>query len=298
MKQILLSIVFICSTYLLKAQVPQYVMIPPAATYFTNHLFNRPFDSNRHQFLYYPALEFPNVPAGFINNIYFKVGRKVTTPLTYMNLYIGMAHYTSEDDSMSFKSTPPPYTWYYSDTLLYSNYTFQSPIDSGDWVKIPLQRLFQYNPSKNFILDMLHYGNNLYPNGLNLEIASLAFGGTQCYGGSGNLFHSPGKCGYKFLIGFDLIPLSVNNAENLINFSLYPNPCTGKYSVNFYAQKKIDEGMITVTNLTGGRVFQELIQNITGNFSKEIDISNMSKGVYFVELRTNGERVVKRLIVE
>jgi hypothetical protein len=297
--RLLLSVVlFFCSSFFLNGQIPQYTMTPTGPTLYSNYVFNRPWDSNRIQFLYYPALEFPTVPTGLINNIYFKAGRKITTPLTYKGFYIGMVQYTNENDSMSLSGSPP-LSWYATDTLLSADYTFQPPIDSGDWVKIPLQRLFKYDPNKNFILDIFHYGNSYYPNGLTVKAATITGGGAQSYVGDGNKFSTPSLSGAaKFVFGFDLIPLSVHQPENLVSLKLYPNPSEGKFTITFSAQNKINETMITVTNLMGGTILQEGFQNIIGSFSKKVDMTNMAKGVYFVGVKADGQRVVRKVVVE
>jgi len=35
-----------------------------------------------------------------------------------------------------------------------------------------------------------------------------------------------------------------------------------------------------------------------GQFDKEIDMSKMARGVYFVELQSNGEKAMQKLVIE
>jgi hypothetical protein len=86
--------------------------------------------------------------------------------------------------------------------------------------------------------------------------------------------------------------------QNLADVNFYPNPTEGKFSLSFYAANRLRQVTLTIRTVTGRLVHQEQCNNITGRFTKEIDVSAMPKGVYFAEIRADGEKVTKKVVVE
>lgn len=92
--------------------------------------------------------------------------------------------------------------------------------------------------------------------------------------------------------------LGVNPVSNINNFYVYPNPTNGKFYVKFDAVKPVDEATITVTNVTGQQVVGRHISNPGKALMEEIDITNLARGVYVVELRADNERFLRKLVVK
>ncbi|MFZ7144954.1 MAG: T9SS type A sorting domain-containing protein, partial [Bacteroidota bacterium] len=80
--------------------------------------------------------------------------------------------------------------------------------------------------------------------------------------------------------------------------SAYPNPTSGKVKVEFTSDIKANVVM-AVTDLTGKIVIEEMITAIQGMNSKELDMENLAKGIYMLNLRTD-ESISQsiRLVVE
>ena len=78
----------------------------------------------------------------------------------------------------------------------------------------------------------------------------------------------------------------------------YPNPTSGNVTVDFSSE--IDtEVLLTVSDLTGKIVVSNIIEAIQGSNSKEIELNNLSKGIYMLNLRSDksvSESI--RLVVE
>ncbi|MBL0031909.1 MAG: T9SS type A sorting domain-containing protein [Bacteroidetes bacterium] len=78
----------------------------------------------------------------------------------------------------------------------------------------------------------------------------------------------------------------------------YPNPTSGNVTVDFSSE--IDtEVLLTVSDLTGKIVVSNIIEAIQGGNSKEIELNNLSKGIYMLNLRSDksvSESI--RLVVE
>ncbi len=229
-----------------------------------------------------------------------RAGFDVPDSVSYVDFYIGMSYYNSETDSMSLDCTPPV-SWYSTDTMVYSAaYTIPGPIDSGDWVKIPLQTPFPYNPTKNFIIDISQsQGTNLPPfYGIHtFEVVPII---TSCLGyiGAGSSFNTPtGVMGRK-LIGFDMLPTDVKEVSAMSNFRLYPNPGDGRFTISFVTQKSAGDVRISVSSVTGQRVWEERFRMNGSSFRREVDLGDISAGVYFVEVLAAGERTTRKVVVQ
>ena len=69
-------------------------------------------------------------------------------------------------------------------------------------------------------------------------------------------------------------------------------------SVLVNAAKAIGQVQVTVATLTGQQVMsQAYTANGDNQFTTNIDLSTQAKGIYFVEVRADGEKVVSKLVV-
>jgi hypothetical protein len=75
--------------------------------------------------------------------------------------------------------------------------------------------------------------------------------------------------------------------------SIYPNPSRGQFSLTLTCAER--EVNLTVINLQGQTVYQEILLSKEGNISKQLDLSRFAKGVYFI--RITGEKVTEMVKV-
>ena len=71
-------------------------------------------------------------------------------------------------------------------------------------------------------------------------------------------------------------------SENDQYFSIYPNPSSNIFNMEFFLESETE---IIVTSLLGKQIYQETIQKL-GNFNTQIDLSNYSKGIYNLVIKT------------
>lgn len=307
MKQ-LLSIVLLlyCST-IYAQQTPQYIQSLPSncSNYFCNgspYPFAEWSGINyrlvRKQTLY-RTLEFPTVPSGMITRLYYKAYLNSIDTAWYRNLTIQMGYMPIPESGGStdtFTNFPLPLSWYSTDTVFYAPvYTF-GHVDTGDWIPLTLQTPFYYDASRNFIIDISQDSMNtalIPPSPLNLCSFHEAY---RSYINTYSGFVS--AIANVEIIGFDIQPNSVNDVNGISDLHIYPNPGHGVFTLRFHAAMPVSNAEIILTNLTGNIVKQEKYQNISGQFSKQIDISSMAKGIYFVMINTDGARVVKKLVLQ
>lgn len=83
---------------------------------------------------------------------------------------------------------------------------------------------------------------------------------------------------------------SVNERIKSENINIYPNPTTNK--LHLQKDKSINMNSITLTNINGKH-----LKTYPAN-STEIDISNLTKGVYLLQIETNQEIITEKVIKE
>jgi len=94
----------------------------------------------------------------------------------------------------------------------------------------------------------------------------------------------------NFIIDASTI-LSVNDFEEG-EFLIYPNPSKGIFNIK--RVNTIGENMnVKVYDVTGKLVRSKL--NVDGDY--ELDMSNVSKGLYFLQVSIGNKRLVKKLVL-
>ena len=88
-----------------------------------------------------------------------------------------------------------------------------------------------------------------------------------------------------------------NENDNLEDAIIYPNPNSGSFSLMINNDYSGDV-VVNVLDMTS-----RLIESITINkseslISHDFNFSDLSKGLYYVSIENNGERLVKKFIVE
>lgn len=88
--------------------------------------------------------------------------------------------------------------------------------------------------------------------------------------------------------------LSTEEVLTSTNFTVFPNPASSEITLSYTGNNQLQE--LIIVNLNGQRVQK---QNLTTfNQSEQIDISTLSKGVYFMQIISEEKMIVKKLIVK
>jgi len=95
---------------------------------------------------------------------------------------------------------------------------------------------------------------------------------------------------YQMIIGLD----ETNSISN--NLILYPNPAKNNVNITF---NHMNSGIyeMTIEDLKGQQVMNDLINVSNGNTSKVIDVSQFESGVYFVKVVNGSSIITKKLVV-
>ncbi len=89
---------------------------------------------------------------------------------------------------------------------------------------------------------------------------------------------------------------SVNEIPERPTLTVFPNPAKDRLSVS-YDLKGANDGSFELVSVLGKKVFSKNLQQENGEF--ELNLRNLSRGVYFYNLKTSGQTVsTRRLIVQ
>jgi hypothetical protein len=82
-----------------------------------------------------------------------------------------------------------------------------------------------------------------------------------------------------------------------IQLQVYPNPANEYINLSFNVEQS-QQATIILRDAAGRIVYNEAKEAIAGFNNQQIEVSNLAKGVYFVQLQTSDASENTRLIVE
>ncbi|MBK6282979.1 MAG: T9SS type A sorting domain-containing protein [Draconibacterium sp.] len=110
------------------------------------------------------------------------------------------------------------------------------------------------------------------------------------------------KCGSNNLciqqISIESTTQSINNERNdNFNIKVFPNPTKGKFS--FEAEGIINKEIsLTIYNSIGDRILQDLLTTVNGRLNKDMDLSDVASGVYYIKITDGNKSDTRSIIVE
>ena len=84
--------------------------------------------------------------------------------------------------------------------------------------------------------------------------------------------------------------------NELATLLIQPNPNNGKFQLTAKVAKR-QICTLEIISSTGAIVYQEEGLVVDGNFSKEVDITGTSTGVYMVILRNSDNQVIRKMVL-
>ncbi len=84
---------------------------------------------------------------------------------------------------------------------------------------------------------------------------------------------------------FTDIPTSINKVENKSSFNVYPNPTSRIITITITTTTPRQEYVLKVNDTSGKTVYTENLKDVSNAFTKQIDLSQFPKGIYFVKLQ-------------
>jgi hypothetical protein len=103
----------------------------------------------------------------------------------------------------------------------------------------------------------------------------------------GNIFYALNSQYFSTTLGTDEFSLQ--------NFSIYPNPNNGSFTVQFDSESGKDVN-ITVHDIRGRQIFSNSYKN-TGLFSDSVNLNSTETGIYLVTVNDGANKVVRKIVV-
>jgi pimeloyl-ACP methyl ester carboxylesterase len=88
---------------------------------------------------------------------------------------------------------------------------------------------------------------------------------------------------------------NIKENASSVDLSIYPNPSSNSITLYYSSTGKYT---INVVDILGKQVLPEIIGYNMSGASRRLDISSLTKGMYFVELNINGQKFYKKILKE
>ena len=114
-----------------------------------------------------------------------------------------------------------------------------------------------------------------------------------------SIIYNPSNGVYKLYITIGSCQILSNLLEfqkNDYNLEIYPNPAENEFELIFLLSSREDI-QISILNSLGQEISNQIIEDFIGQYKKRIDVSNLSKGAYFIQLKTTDKVYNKKLIL-
>ncbi len=86
-----------------------------------------------------------------------------------------------------------------------------------------------------------------------------------------------------------------NTIANSLN--IFPNPATGVVHLNFITNDN-SSLKLNILNPEGQTVYTSMNDATTGEFNKMIDLKDLAKGIYFIQIITDKESVIRKIVLQ
>jgi hypothetical protein len=94
------------------------------------------------------------------------------------------------------------------------------------------------------------------------------------------------------------VAIGINKTELGIDlFSIYPNPNDGKFTIEIESSKG-GSAVFEIVNILGQVIETQQLKNLNGKRLINVNLSELSKGLYFVKLHFNNEIINRRVVVQ
>jgi hypothetical protein len=87
-----------------------------------------------------------------------------------------------------------------------------------------------------------------------------------------------------------------DNKSLVNNFQVYPNPSNGLFTIDLTTQKEEDFNL-TVRDVQGKLIYEEQIE-VNGKYRDDLDLNELAKGVYYLQIQNDEAVKVEKLIIQ
>ena len=91
--------------------------------------------------------------------------------------------------------------------------------------------------------------------------------------------------------------MRIDGGTAIANLDVYPNPSRDLFNISFTSES-IQDLRVRILNVIGEELLAEDLQQFIGEYTKQINLKNNAKGIYFLEIETNDGVINKKLILQ
>jgi hypothetical protein len=89
----------------------------------------------------------------------------------------------------------------------------------------------------------------------------------------------------------------IDGGAAIANLAIYPNPSRDVFNISFTSET-VQNLKVRILNVIGEELISDDLQQFVGEYVKSINLNKYTKGIYFLEIETNGGVVNKKLILQ
>ena len=87
------------------------------------------------------------------------------------------------------------------------------------------------------------------------------------------------------------------NDLDISKFNVYPNPTSDFVNLEFYVASKADY-LVKIITANGDEVYVEELLNFNGDYTKNINLSNLAKGHYLIQIYSDYQVVYRKILLQ
>ena len=111
---------------------------------------------------------------------------------------------------------------------------------------------------------------------------------------NGGPYRSPS---WSPLVFWTMPTAKIEGGSAITNLDVYPNPSRDVFNISFTSES-VQNLSIRVLNLVAEEILSEDLEQFVGEYTKKVSMLNYSKGIYFLEISTDGGVVNKKIILQ
>jgi hypothetical protein len=102
-----------------------------------------------------------------------------------------------------------------------------------------------------------------------------------------------------FIANLSSFNVGIGESESYLSTNIFPNPTSDKITVTLFASDQRQfQLLIKLFDLLGREIFSTEEGTISGTFTKQLDISQLSAGSYFLKVLHGGESEMRKMVIE
>lgn len=100
-----------------------------------------------------------------------------------------------------------------------------------------------------------------------------------------------------WVMKFCMDPVGMEEISTEAQVNVYPNPFLKDFSINI-RKDNLRQAAFFITNSFGQAIYKQQEQSLNSEYTKSVDLSYLPAGIYFLDVTTETDHVVKRIIKE